>query len=112
MSQSDRDVDNRGEVWENIEFVGGSNETITVDVLNSGTETSNAKFLNLQRSANGFILRPTDNIQIISINGVTFRDPITVAINTTWSAPTHIARFQKIVIKTLNASTTVRLTII
>lgn len=66
--------------WDNVEVtVPSSGTELFFDFVNSGTDTSIAFYYNLRKhGANKVQLRPSSNVQIIEINGLTPKDPVTI----------------------------------
>ena len=104
-------------VGNNMEFAVNSISDVTIYFNKVGTSTETEKYahetdINQTASCRKFTLRPNQTIQIVGMNNVTFRDPITVIINTAWTErfdPKFNAPINKMVIRTTVASTTVRL---
>ncbi len=90
---------------EHIEIDVASPSDITINILEPGeeSETDTKFFLNKGSMASGYILFPSDNVDIVRIGGKTYRDPI--HCSTAGRVITKIKDFSSIVIRTLNADT-------
>ena len=101
---------NDGRDWENIEFVSTTADTedITVNIAGSGSETATTKYLNKGSLATGFVLRPSATVTVVQINEKVLRNPITVS-TAGLSISKHMKDLNKLVIRTTEASTIIRL---
>ena len=107
----DRSERNDDRDWENIEFTSDASTAIVdyeINVAGTGTETATVKYLNKGNLGTGMVLRPSDTVSIVSIDNVTFRNPITVT-TAGFSVSKHLRDFNKVVIRTTATSTVIRL---
>jgi len=104
-------------VGNNMEFSVANVSDVTVYFNQTGTDTDTAKYPHSSdnsqtASCRKFSLRANKTIQIVGMNNITFKDPITVILNTTWTErfdPKFNAPINKLVIRTTTTSTDVKL---
>lgn len=103
------DNDNRDE--ENIEIDKVVAGDITINVIGDDNPEDASNF-NLEKGSmgTGFVLRPDDNVAIVSIGPRVFRDPIPVS--TAGFTLTKMKNFSVMVIRTLNANTHIDLLVL
>ena len=89
-----------------IYFNGGSNGTNT-----SANDTATEKYFDTNGAVSAFCLRPNQTVQIISINGLTFTDPITVIINKSYTDHYESPLIFKMVIRPTVVGTSIKLRI-
>lgn len=115
MGVMDDYIENRNRGWVNKEFLQATAAEVEYIVNQSGTDTDTTKYLNKGSDGGGFVLRPSDNVQITSIkNGGTeliVGDPITVT-SAGFTAMRRISRLTSIKIQTLNANTMIKLLVV
>ena len=87
-----------------IYFNGGAAGTNT-----SANDTATEKYFDTQGAVSAFCLRPNQTTQIISMNGLTFTDPITVIINTPYTDHYDAPLLFKMVIRPTVAGTSIKL---
>ncbi len=95
---------------ENIEIDKVVAGDITINVIGNETEDASTFYLNKGSMGTGFILRPDDNVAIVSIGPKTYRDPIPVS--SAGFALTKMKDFSVMVIRTLNADTHIDLMVL
>mgnify|MGYP001584460985 FL=1 len=104
-------------VGNNMEFVVASISDVTIFFNNTGADSDTEKYphnsnINQAASARKIAIRPNQTIQIVGMDNVTFKDPITVIINTTWTER-FSERFgkpiSKMILRTTIADTTIRI---
>lgn len=104
-------------VGNNMEFTVASISDVTIYFNKVGNDTDAEKYphtsdINQTASCRKFTLRPNQTIQIVGMNGITFKDPVTVIINTAWTerfSEKFSAPIYKLVLRTTVADTTIRL---
>jgi len=87
-----------------VYFNGGSDGTKT-----SADDTATERYYNNNGTVKAFTIRPEETIQIVSMNGTTFADPITVIKNTVYTEKFDTAAVVFMVIRTALANTHVRI---
>lgn len=102
--------DNNGRDEENIAIDVATPSDITINVIGTGTEDATTFYLEKGSLGSGYILRPTDQVEIVRIGDRTYRHPIPVS--TAGHAITKIKDFSSMVIRTLNANTHIDLEIL
>lgn len=110
MGSGDKYFENDGVDSDHIDITIATASDITFHATD-GTETATEKYLNKGSLGKGFILRPSDNVSIVSIGSKTFRNPIPVS-TAGFTMTTHLKDFESIVIRTHNASTNISLIIL
>lgn len=95
---------------ENIEIDKLAAGDITIHVIKSGTEDASTFYLRKGSMGTGFVLRPSDNVAIVSIGPKVYRDPIPVS--TAGFTLTKMKDFSVMVIRTLNANTHIDLMVL
>ena|SRR3990167_2958148 len=105
-------------VGNNMEFSVASIATeVTINFNKIGTDSDTEKFphatdINQCASCRKFTLRANQTITIIGMNGITFKDPVTVIINTAWTerfSEKFSAPIYKLKIRTTVDNTTIRI---
>ena len=101
-------------VGNNMEFTVADISDVTIYVAQIGNDTDNAKYPSTSdtkqtASARKFTLRANQTIQILGMNAITFKDPVTVIINTAWTERFNNTILSKMVIRTTVANTTIRI---
>ena len=105
-------------VGNNMEFsVATAGTDVTINFNQTGNDTDTAKYphtsdKNQTASCRKFTLRPNQTISILGMNEITFKDPITVIINTAWTErfdPKFNAPINKMKIRTSVDNTTIRI---
>ena len=104
-------------VGNNMEFSVSVISDVTIYFNQKGTDTDIAKYphasdINQTASARKFTLRANQTVQVVGINNVTFKDPITVILNTVWTErfdPKFNAPINKMIIRTTVTDTTIRI---
>ena len=87
-----------------VYFNGGSTGTNT-----SANDTETAKYFDTQGLVKAFTFRPNQTIQIVSMNGVTLTNPISIFINTVYTEKFDVSTVFKLVVRTTVANTHIRL---
>ena len=101
---------------DNREFGVASPSDVTVyftggptGVLTSTSDTATTKYTDSLQSIRAFALRSDQTVQIVSINSVTFTEPITVTADKTHVENLDIGIITSMVIRTLTANTNIKL---
>lgn len=106
--------------WFNKEVTIATASTVTFHITSSGTDDATNYYLNKGQDGHGFVLRPSDNVEITSIqagrttyaNGEILQgDPISVS-TAGFSVVRRMPPFIKITIRTLVANTNVKLLVL
>ena len=87
-----------------IYFTGGAGGTNT-----SANDTATDKYTDSYGTVKGYEIRTTQSIQIISINGIAFTDPISIIANTHITEKLDSAIITKIEIRTITANTNIKI---
>ena len=98
---------------ENREFTSTAVEDITIIFVDatktSADDTQTTKYVDNPSAVSKFFLRNNQTIQIVSINDITFTEPITVVLNKghveRWDAPI----IYKMVLRTTIAGTSIKI---
>lgn len=99
-------------IGDNKEFTVTAVSDVTVyfnDTYTSANDTATEKYFNNGSLVKAFTFRPNQTIQIVSLNGVTLTDPITIFINTVYTEKYDVPTVFKMVIRTTVADTHIRL---
>lgn len=99
-------------VGDNKEFTVADISTVTIyfnDSNTSADDTATNRYFDNGSLAKAFTIRPNQTIQILSINGQTFTDPISVFINTVYTEKFDTPTIFKMEILTTVANTHIRL---
>ena len=104
----DRAEHNDSRDGENIIFNAATTDDVTINIPNSGTETSITKYLNKGSLGTGFTLRPSATVGIVQIGQKVYRNPITVSTaGFSWNK--HLRDFSVIVLRPTVAATLIEL---
>ncbi len=87
-----------------INFVGGS-----TGILTSADDTATTKYTNIPGAVKSFFLRVDKTVQIVSMTGVTFTDPITVIINKSHKESFTNGIVTTMIIRVLTSDTNIKL---
>ena len=104
-------------VGNNMEFSVDAISDVTIYFNKIGNDSETEKYpsisdLNQTASCRKFALRADQTIQIVSMDNVTFKNPITVVLNTAWVErfdTKYNAPIAKMVIRTATAGTAVKI---
>ena len=93
--------------FENDEFNVASGSDITIQIKDSGIDTSTTRYLALDRMAKTCVIRPSETITILSINGKTPKAPITCVADQTFSMSKGL-RWDNFVVRVETANTKIK----
>jgi len=101
-------------IGDNKEFTITSISDVTLyfnSTQTSADDTETERYFDNGSCVKSFTIRPNQTIQIVSINGVTLTDPITIFINTVYTEKLDTPTIFKMVIRTTVANTHIRMRI-
>ena len=93
--------------FENDEFNVVSASDVTIQIKDSGTNTATTRYLALGRMAKTCVIRPSETITILSINGKTPKAPITCVADQTFTMSKGL-RWDNFVIRVETANTKIK----
>ncbi len=101
-------------IGNNMEFTIDAVSDVTIYFNQTGDDTDTEKYPDSSDSSKAFTakrisIRPKKTIHIVSMNGVTFKNPITVLLNTEYREKRNLAMINKMVIRTNATETLVRI---
>ena|SRR3990167_6062761 len=91
---------------ENDEWNIAAVSEVTINIMDSGTDTTTARFLDLGSPAIGIVLTATEDISITKINGKLLKNPRTLATGTSFTVKDRI-QLRSLVIETAATNTLV-----
>ena len=95
-------------VVENDEWNIAAVSEVDIDMINSGTDTTTTRYLNLGSPALGILLSASEDISITKINGRLLKNPITLATGTTFVIKDRL-QFRSLQVSTSATNTIVRI---
>jgi len=94
---------------DNIEFTAADIDTYTIWLTMTGPDTATTKFATKPRAARKFQIRTNQTCDLISLNNITFTDPITIIINTSHVENRNVPIISKMVIRTTVTNTVLKI---
>jgi len=97
---------------DNKEFTSTAIEDITIYFVHTNTsadDTATEKYFNISSATKYLNIRNDQTIQIVSMNDITFTDPITVVINKGHTEKLDVPNLWRMVIRTTTAGTNIKI---
>jgi len=88
-----------------------SDVTLYFNATTSASDTATARYFDHGALVKAFAFRPNQTIQIVSINGLTMTDPITIVKDSVYAEKLDTPSVFKMVVRTTVANTHIRLRI-